>query len=228
MTHALILGSLLGLFSGIIPGPFSGLVAATALQQGFRSGLKLALVPLVSEGTVLTVTALAISRMPEGMLRWMGIGGGLLVLYVAWRTLRQSKGDPRTDVAASETRRVGEAVAVALLSPAPWVFWLLIGSPLFLSAWNRGWGAGLVFFGTFMFFMVGINVGWAALAAYGQRQLSDTWHRRLMKGAASGLAVAGCVLVWQSWVGNFHEMVAGSEAVVDSVEDRVNGGERRP
>jgi hypothetical protein len=40
--------------------------------------------------------------------------------------------------------------------------------------------------------------------------------------AAIGLTVAGCVLIWQSWIGNFRAMVAGSANVVEQVEDRVN------
>lgn len=222
MTHALILGSLLGLFAGILPGPFSGLVAATALRHGFRSGLKLALIPLLTEGTVLAVTALVVSQLPREVLRWTGIAGGLLVLYMAWRTLREAREQTRAEVAEGEIRKVGEGFALALLSPEPWVFWLLVGSPLFLSAWRQGWGPGVVFFGAFIVFMVGINVGWAGLAAYGRRRLSATWHRRLMTGAGLGLGVAGGVLIWQSWIGNFQDMVAGSEAVVESIEDRVN------
>lgn len=222
MTHALVLGSLLGLFSGIVPGPYSGLVAATALHHGFRAGLKLALIPLLSEGAVLAVTAILISQLPSATLRWMGIAGGLLVLYLAWRTYRDAGGRVRPEVDEGETRRVGEGVLLGLLSPAPWVFWLLVGSPLFLSAWRQGWVPGLAFFGAFMFFMVGINVAWAALAAYGHSRLSDTSHRRLMMGAAFGLAVAGGVLIWQSWIGNFREMVEGSENVVEEVEERVN------
>lgn len=223
MTHALVLGSLLGLFSGIVPGPYSGLVAATALDQGFRAGLKLALIPLVSEGVVLAATAVLISQLPSATLRWMGIAGGLLVLYLAWRTFRDAGGRDRTEVGGGDTRRVGEGVVLGLLSPAPWVFWLLVGSPLFLSAWRQGWVPGLTFFGAFMFFMVGINVAWAGMAAYGHSRLSDTAHRRLMVGAAIGLAVAGGVLIWQSWIGNFREMVEGSENVVEEVEERVNG-----
>lgn len=223
MTHALIMGSLLGLFSGIVPGPYSGLVAATALHQGFRAGLKLALIPLVSEGVVLAATAALISQLPSATLRWMGIAGGLLVLYLAWKTQRDAGGRARPEVDQGDTRRVGEGVLLGLLSPAPWVFWLLVGSPLFLSAWRRGWMPGLTFFAAFMLFMVGINVAWAALAAYGHSRLSDKAHRRLTSGTAVGLAVAGSVLIWQSWIGNFREMVEGSENVVEEVEERVNG-----
>jgi threonine/homoserine/homoserine lactone efflux protein len=222
MTHALVLGSILGLFSGIVPGPYSGLVAATALHQGFRAGLKLALIPLFSEAVVLAVTAAVISQLPSATFRWMGIAGGLLVLFLAWRSYSEAGNRAHSKVDVGDTRRVGEGVLLGLLSPAPWAFWLLVGSPLFLSAWRQGWAPGLTFFGAFMLFMVGINVGWAGLAALGHSRLSDTAHRRLMVAAAVGLAIAGCVLIWQSWIGNFRSMVEGSQGVVEEVEERAN------
>jgi threonine/homoserine/homoserine lactone efflux protein len=221
MTYALVLGSLLGLFSGVAPGAFSGLVAATALHRGFRAGLLIAAIPLLSEVVVLAVTAVLVSRVPPDALRWMGLCGGILILHLAWRTFRESADPPSTDPAQDSARRTSESVGLALLSPAPWVFWLLVGSPLFLSAWREGWPAGLVFVGAYLFFMVGANVGWAGLAAYGQRRLDDAWTRRLMLAAAAVLAVAGSVLIWQSWIGNFQQMVSGSEAIGESVEDRV-------
>ena len=222
MMQALAPGSVLGLFSGMLPGPFSGLVAATAMDRGLRSGLKLALVPLVTEGLVLAVTAVVVSQLPRHVLRWTGMAGGMVVLYMAWRTFKEAQRTDRGDAAYGEVRKVGEAVAMGLLSPDPWVFWLLVGSPLCLSQWRQGWGSGLMFFGAFVVLLVGLNIAWAGLAAYGHRELGPIWRRRLMRGAIVLFAVAGGVLIWQSWIGNFQEMVAGSEAVVEEVEEGVS------
>lgn len=45
----LALGSALGLVAGFVPGPFTALVARTALDKGLAAGLKVSLVPLVTE-----------------------------------------------------------------------------------------------------------------------------------------------------------------------------------
>ena len=108
MTDALLFGSLVGFFSGIVPGPYSGLVAATALDQGFRAGFKLALIPLLSEGAVLAVTAVVISQLPSGIVRWMGIAGGLLVIFIGRRTYRDSKARGEGDI-DEQARRVRAA-----------------------------------------------------------------------------------------------------------------------
>lgn len=221
MTQALILGSLLGLFSGMVPGPFSALIAATALKRGFWAGFRIGVVPLATETGVLVVTALVLSQLPQEILRWMGIGGGLFILYLSLRTWREAEQPPEVEALSGSFREMLEGTVLAVLSPNPWVFWLLVGGPLFLSAWHRGWMTGLAFFGSFLFFLVGIYVSIAGLAAYGHKRLSRTWQRRLMRGTAILLLVAGGVLVWQSWLGNFQRMVRGSRTIESIVGDTV-------
>jgi threonine/homoserine/homoserine lactone efflux protein len=216
----LVLGALLGLFSGVVPGPYSAMIATTALERGFRAGLELALLPVATESLVMAVAAFALSRLPEGILRVMGITGGLLILYMAGRTWKRSRDpNPPQDDAAAEGRDLAASVALALLSPAPWVFWLLVGAPIFLAAWRDGLGPALAFLGSFVACLVAVHVALAALAGYGHRRLPDAWHRRLLVTATVALGLVGVGLVWQSWVGNFQRMVRGSEEIQRLVPD---------
>lgn len=221
MTQALILGSLLGLFSGMVPGPFSALIAATALKRGFWAGFRIGIVPLVTETVVLVITALLLSQLPESILRWMGIAGGIFILSLSVRTWRQAEKPPEVEPLSGSLREMLEGTVLAVLSPNPWVFWLLVGSPLFLSAWHRGWPAGMTFFASFLLSLVGIYVAIAGLAGYGRRRLSLSWRRRLTRGTAVLLLAAGSVLVWQSWLGNFQRIVRGSQTIESMVGDSV-------
>lgn len=221
MIRSLVLGALLGLFSGIVPGPFSALIAATALKGGFWAGFWIAVVPLVSETVVLVVTGLLLSQLPAEALRWMGIAGGLFVFYLAVRTWKDSRTPPTPEPLGGSTRQILEGALLAILSPAPWVFWLLVGAPLFLASWHAGHASGVVFLTAFLAGLVGVHLGLAAIAGYGRKKLSPTWHRRLLQGAAVALAVAGGVLLWQSWVGNFHRMVEGAETIETIVGDSI-------
>jgi hypothetical protein len=85
--------------------------------------------------------------------------------------------------------------------------------------------AGL-FLAAFLAGLVGVHLVIAALAGYGHRRLPPTWHRRLGKGASVGLLCAAGVLVWQSWIGNFERMVAGSREVQEELvgDSTTNGG----
>jgi threonine/homoserine/homoserine lactone efflux protein len=219
MVTALTLGCLLGIFSGMVPGPFTALITATALSGGFWAGFRLGIVPLVTETLVLTVTALALSQLPEETLRWMGLTGGLFIFYLAWRTWQEAGSPPEAEPLTGGLRQTAEGAVLSVLSPTPWVFWLLVGGPLFLGAWHDGWGTGLAFYGSFLTCLIGVYLGIAGLASYGQKRLSDTWQNRIMHGTAGALVVAGIVLIWQSHVGNFQRMVTGSETIESIVNE---------
>lgn len=221
MIRAAILGSLLGIFSGIVPGPFTALITATALERRFRVAVWVAVVPLVSEVAVLAASAALLTQLPETALRWMGIAGGVLVFVLAFRTWAEARRPPDAEPLEGDLTRVLQGTALAILSPAPWVFWLLVGSPLFLATMRDGWMTGALFLGSFLAWFIGIYVGLAALAAFGRRRMAPLWRSRLLRGASVALGIAGVVLVWQSWVGNFQEMVAGSSTVADVVNDAV-------
>lgn len=224
MTRALLLGLLLGLLSGSIPGPYSTLVVTTALGRGFRAAAKVALMPLVSELVVLAIAALVIAGLPETALRWMGVAGGLLIFYLAYRTWHQA-GRTTEEMGPSEgPRRLLEGVALSLISPTPWAFWLLVGAPIFLGFWNTSWSYAAAFAGTFVLTLGGVRLTMAALASYGHHRLHFKWQRRLMRGATIVFVIAGVVLVWQSWVGNFHRMVEGSMGLTDAVNRATGGG----
>jgi threonine/homoserine/homoserine lactone efflux protein len=218
MTSTLLLGAVLGLLSATIPGPFTALVAVTALQRGFWAGFRIAVVPLVTETVAMSATALVLSRLPEEALRWMGVAGGAVVLALAVRTFREADRDPR-ETPVPATRRTLEGVTVALLSPAPWLFWLLVGSPLFLSAREHGWARAAAFLGSFLLWFVGVYVAWAGAAALGHERIPRRWYRRVMVAAGVALALGGAVLVWQSWTGRFRQMLTGAETVEDLVRD---------
>lgn len=224
MTEPLLLGFLLGLIAGAIPGPFTALVAATSLKSGFWAGFRVAVVPLLSELLVLTTAALVVAQLPEGLLRWMGIVGGVLILYLAHGTWKRAEEDPEAHVPDGSARRSLEAAVLALVSPTPWVFWMLVGAPLFVGFWRDSRELGVAFAGAFIFQLVVVRLTVAALAAYGHRRLTPAWQQRMMKGASLVLVVAGLVLAWQSWEGNFQRMVTGAESIRSSVTDSTSDG----
>lgn len=223
MLRSVALGTLLGFFSGIVPGPFTALIATTAFRQGLKTGILVAVVPLASETAVMALTAAFLSQLPGEALRVMGLVGGGLVLYLAWKTWHDAR-DPLEEASKTSSRtRVIQGVFLALLSPAPWVFWLLVGAPLFLAAWHEGWSHAGAFLGSFLVVFVGIYAGIAWAAAHGRKRMPESWHRRVTRGASFALAVAGVVLVWQSWIGNFHRMVQGSQNIEALVDDSLRG-----
>lgn len=224
MLEPLILGGAIGLFSAAVPGPFSALVAAAALREGFGGGVRIAVVPLLSEVIVLGLTTLLVSSLPDGLLRWIGGLGAFFLFYLATRTWKEARSTGQGRPAeVPKARSTIEAAVLAILSPAPWVFWLLVGSPIFLSSLREGWVPAVLFAGSFLASLIGVNIGIAGLASRGHDTLSPKLHKRLLVGATGVLVIAGGVLTYYTWTGDFSRMVTGSrdlKEMVDSITPR--------
>jgi threonine/homoserine/homoserine lactone efflux protein len=216
----IILGSLIGLFSGLVPGPFSALIVTTALRSGFWAGFRIALVPLATETAVMAMTTLFVSRLPDGALRWLGAAGGLFLLYLAKRTWDLARRPSAADSEGEDEpgRSMLRAAAVAIVSPSPWAFWLLVGAPFLLGAWRQGWTSGAAFVGSLLLCLVGVHVTVAAVAGRGHHRLSTAWRQRLLLAAAAGLVLAAGAFLWQSVSGDFRGMM-GADALRSAVGD---------
>ncbi len=217
-----VLAILLGLVAGLVPGPFSALIASTAIEQGLVAGVEVALVPLATETPIMLLTALVLHTLPLGFLRWVGIVGGVLLAFLAFRIYRRASSDEPETVRKVGKRRLLKPALVGVLSPNPWLFWLLIGSPLILKAWYVSWPLGVAtwaaYFGTFM----GTQLLIAWLAGHGHKKLSEHGRRRTMRGMSVVLLMAGCVLIWQSYLGNFDDMFRRQQAIERVIEERGN------
>jgi len=217
--ESLLLGVGLGLFAGMIPGAFSTIVAATALERGMGPGLRVALVPLGTEMPVMLAAVLVLSRLPEGTLRWIGMVGGGVLLLIAWKVFRDAdRSDPLSGSGRPERGHLVRVVLFGLLSPGPWAFWFFLGGPLFLNRWYVGPAAGLIFLASFMVCFIAVMLGLAWMVASGRRHLNLAWYRRILRGAGGLLCVIGAVLIWQSWVGNFSQMVQAPGEIQERVE----------
>lgn len=58
MTRFLLTGVLLGLSSGLAPGPLLALVASETLRHGVRAGVRVALAPLITDLPIILTTIL--------------------------------------------------------------------------------------------------------------------------------------------------------------------------
>jgi threonine/homoserine/homoserine lactone efflux protein len=215
--ESLLLGIVVGIVAGLLPGAHFALVATTALERGLRQGLAAAAIPLVTETVVLLAAVLALASLPEDSLRWVGIVGGLLLLYMAWRVLKDVRhADPREQAEKSKGH-LARVALMGVISPDPWIFWFIVGGPLFLNRWHVAPLQGVVFAATFILCLVGVRGGVAWAASRGRNVLSRTWYRRVLTVGGALLVILGLVLVWQSWEGNFQSMIMSPEEIEEEV-----------
>ncbi|WP_352231765.1 LysE family transporter [Microtetraspora sp. NBRC 16547] len=169
-----------------------------SLRGGFRAGLRLACVPLLSDFPAVLLSVTAVGALPEAFLRVLSVVGGLYVIYLAISSTREVRTarPPEPGVTApSSARELLRGVAVNMLNPHPWLFWIAVGAPIFATAWERAPTAALAFTGGFYLVLVGSKVVLAALIGAGRHRLGVRGYRVLLAGSAVLLAVTGLLLL---------------------------------
>ncbi len=195
------LGATLGLSAAISPGPFQAFLLSRASRTGVRGALPLALAPLASDGPVVAVVLLALSRAPETFLRALSIAGGLFLLWLAWGTFR-SAGEVHDPSIAPEGER-GAFLRAALVNasgPGPWISWSTVCGPILVEAWRVDPARGLAFLAGFYLVLVGGNG--AVVAVFGLAgRVGPRAARALALASAAMLAAMGLLQAWRGITG---------------------------
>lgn len=201
MTAVLLQGALLGLSAAMLPGPFQAYVLGESARRGWRRTLPIATAPLVSDGPVLLVVFLLVSRFSEAVLQSMRVAGGLFALYLAlsaWRWLRRPESDDGRSYGG-----VLRGAMMNLLNPNPWLFWGLVGAPLVVAAWKQAPPNALLFM--LAFYAVMITVTAVLIVVFGSAAGLGPRLRRVLVGlSVVALAGFGVVLV----VGGMRRLLA--------------------
>jgi threonine/homoserine/homoserine lactone efflux protein len=200
-------GLLLGGTAAAQPGPFQAYLLSQTLQHGWRRTLLAAFAPLISDGPIILLLILVLTRTPDWMLTGLRLVGGLFLLYLAYRafcTFRTADSQPTTAVPPTTNipvsqQNIFEAALMNALSPGPYIFWGTIGVPILLAGWRESATHGLSFLVGFYGMMVGGLVAFITLFALAKR-LDPGVNRWLSGVSAVALAAFGLYQLWQGGV----------------------------
>jgi threonine/homoserine/homoserine lactone efflux protein len=198
LGQPIALGLALGFGAGIAPGPLLGLIISASLRGGFRSGLRIACVPLLSDLPMLVLSLTVVAALPHKALSVLAVGGGVLLCFLGVQTVREARTASLHDSTLDREgnrRMLRQAIAVNWLNPHPWLFWVGVGGPLLVSAWRSAPLGGAAFLASFYALIVGTKVVLAWLVALSRGRLDPTWYRRAVIGSGLLLVVAGGLLV---------------------------------
>jgi len=158
MTDFLTIGIILGISAGCAPGPLLMLVISETLQHGIRSGIKVALAPVISDLPIILLTVYIVSKL-AGFQTGLGVislAGGLFILLSGCSCLRTQ---PVTAAIATEQpRSLLKGLAVNVLNPHPYLFWISVGTPLMSKALTAGIPALCGFLAGFYCSLVGSKI----------------------------------------------------------------------
>jgi threonine/homoserine/homoserine lactone efflux protein len=196
MLGYFLLGATFAFAAVAQPGPLQAWLIAQTASHGWRRTLPAAFSPLLSDGPVILVTVLALSRLPAWLTTWLRMAGGVFVLYLAFGAFRTwRRFDARAPLAPPAGGSLMRATLVNLLNPNPWISWSLVLGPLLLKAWREAPAHAAALLAGFYGVMV---TGLAAtIVLFGlARKLGPGVSRALIGLSAMALAFFGCWLLW--------------------------------
>lgn len=198
MLFYFIQGITFGFAAAVQPGPFQTYLISQTLTNGWRRTLPAVLAPLLSDGPVLALVLLVLSRVPDSVIQLLHLAGGAFVIFLAvgtfksWQRFEVKKSSPQPS-----QQSLFKAAFVNLLNPNPYLFWSLVGGPLLLTGWRENPlnGIGLLL-GFYITIIGSMGVGVVLLSTTGR--LGPKVNRALL--GISALALFG-MGIYQIWLG---------------------------
>ena len=171
-----------------VPGPLTAYIVNTTLTQGWRKGLLVVLSPLLTDAPIIILMTFILGQLPPEALNLIRIGGGILLLYIAYGAWQQYQSGVMFDTVNESSGQTGiqswrrvmlTGVMMNYLSPGPYLFWATVNGPLLVSALALSVGHAVVFllafYGTFL---IGL-CGWVFLFHH-IRQVDERYLRMVI------------------------------------------------
>ena len=184
------------------PGPFTALIIAESLAGGWRRGVTAAFAPFITDGAMVVICLTALARLPATGLAAVQMVGGLVLIYLGYRTFQGARQGAAVEAAAGSSVKGGgwgplwRGVAVNILNPSAWLFWLTAGTPTLRRAAAVNTGTGAAFLVTFFAGLVGGKVLLAIGTAGGGHLLRGRGYRIALAVVAVGLGLLGLEAIW--------------------------------
>ncbi|MFH1059678.1 MAG: LysE family transporter [Pseudomonadota bacterium] len=194
MLPALLSGALLGLAAGFSPGPLSVLVITCTLRHGLREGLKVALVPALSDAPLVALSVYMLSGLEDHarLLGAISLAGAVVVARLGLGTLR-TRDMPLAETAETP-RSLRQGLWVNLLSPHPYLFWFTVGAPQVVLFSTEGWGGGAAFIAGFYLCLVGSKLVMALVTARAKAFISGRAYAYVMRALGLLLMIFSLML----------------------------------
>jgi len=158
MIGFLTTGTILGLSAGIAPGPLLARVISETLRHGMKAGVKVALAPVISDLPIAALTLYVLAKLSafNVILGTISFLGGFVLLYMGYESL-VTKG-VNLSLQGLNPEFFKKGILVNILNPHPYLFWVSIGWPATMKAWEQRAFAAVAFIGSFYGLLVGSKV----------------------------------------------------------------------
>ncbi len=154
----IIMGALFGLTAGISPGPLLTLVITETITHNKSEGIKVAFAPLITDLPIILIAFFIFSRYSQFNLLMSLISflGAIFLVYLGYECLR-TKG-LSIEIQKRKSGSLIKGIIVNILNPHPYLFWITVGTPVALKAYQVSIAAAVIFFLSFYSFLIGSKI----------------------------------------------------------------------
>lgn len=146
-------GFALGFPNAALPGPFQAFLLSQTLKNGWKSSLPIALAPLLSDGPIILLVLLILSRVPKLALGIIQTAGGFFILYLAYGAYKSFRaagaGQPELKEKHPGRHGIFKGALLIILNPAPYLFWSMVGGPILIRGWQTAANNSIAFLAGF-------------------------------------------------------------------------------
>ncbi len=181
MIHFLSIGIVLGLSAGFSPGPLLMLVISETLRHGTRSGVKVALAPIITDLPIILVTLACLVKLSgyHGVLGMISLAGGLFVLFTGYEAIRTQ--EVELILPKEQPRSLLKGVLTNFLSPHPYLFWISVGAPILTRSLDIGLAPFAAFIASFYLSLIGAKIVLAIAVGRSKLFLSSRLYLYIMR-----------------------------------------------
>ena len=129
---------MIGATMSLMPSPLLALLVNETLKYGKKEGIKISLIPTLTDVPIITVTLLVMSQLSRlnaafALISFMGF---LFLTYLAAKGFFAKR--IKTDTENIKPQNIKKGLLVNFLNPNAYIFWFTVGSPVLISGWKSG------------------------------------------------------------------------------------------
>lgn len=190
-------GIILGLTSGISPGPLLTLVLNQTIRHNKTEGIKVALSPLITDLPIILITVLILGRLArfDMFLAVISFAGAIFLAYLGIESLRTRELSIRLQTSDSGSLKKG--IIANFLNPSPYLFWATVGTPLMLKAYKTDLLTSILFMMSFYVFLIGSKVVVAFLVDRTKQFMNQKFYFILMRTLGIVLIIFSLIFLYE-------------------------------
>ena len=189
-------GVLLGLSSGLSPGPLLTLVLTQTIKHNRAEGIKVALSPLITDLPIILVTVLILSKFAQLdiFLAIISFIGAIFLAYLGVESLRTR--EMSIDLQDSKSGSLRKGIIANFLNPSPYLFWATVGTPLMFKAYKTDLLTSMLFMVSFYVFLIGSKIVVAILVDRTKQFINQRIYIVIIRILGIGLFIFSLIFLY--------------------------------